>query len=60
MDDTRLWQTLGNIEAKIDALGSLEGRVRVIENWRWYLLGLFSLGTVSGVVGLLVVLQRIG
>ena len=29
----------------------LEVRTRVLENWRWYLVGLFSLGTLGAVYG---------
>ncbi len=53
---------LGRIEEKVDGIPpivkrqredheKLEVRTRVLENWRWYLVGLFSL-TLIGVIAI--------
>jgi len=58
----QIMRALGAIEGKVDALYPtiarqrqdhevLEVRTRVLENWRWYLAGLFSLSFVGVIVG---------
>ena len=57
-----IMRALGTIEGKLDGVSgsvvrqredheNLEVRTRVLENWRWYLVGLFSLGTLGAVYG---------
>lgn len=58
----QIMRSLGRIEGKVDGLRAsverqrqdheqLEGRTRSLENWRWYIIGLFSLSVISGLVG---------
>ena len=57
-----IMRSLGAIEGKLDGVSGsvarqredhedLEVRTRVLENWRWYLVGLFSLGAISVAYG---------
>lgn len=58
----QVMRALGRIEGKVDALyptvgrqrkdiENLEGRMRVLESWKWYLAGLFSLTLIGFIVG---------
>lgn len=60
--DMEVVRTLGRIEGKLDSLRetilrlrgdheAVEVRVRLLENWRWYVLGIaMAVATVSSVV----------
>lgn len=63
--EMELIRALGRIEGKIDALypmvreqraahDALEVRTRLLENWKWYLAGLFSLSLIASVVGVVI------
>lgn len=56
-EHAQIMRSLGVIEGKVDALyptiarqrqdhENLEERTRILENWRWYLAGLFSLSLI--------------
>lgn len=61
-EHSEIMRSLGRIEQKVDGLNptiarqradheALEQRTRVLENWRWYLAGLFSLSLLGAIVG---------
>lgn len=66
----QLMRALGAIEGKVDALyptvarqrediEGLEGRTRKLENWKWYLIGLFSLSSLATVGSIVAIVIRL-
>jgi hypothetical protein len=58
----QIMRALGEIEGKVEGLyptvarqrsdhEELEARTRKLENWKWYLAGLFSLTLIGSIVG---------
>jgi hypothetical protein len=63
----QVMRALGRIEGKVDGLyptvarqrqdhEGLEARTRVLENWKWYLVGLFSLSSIATVVSIVAII----
>jgi hypothetical protein len=54
--DSEFYQALGRLEGKMDiivgALPALESRVRVLENWRWKVVG--AAAVAAGLVAFVV------